>query len=224
MWLKHQGGNLTKPWKKSASSKVLSGSTGTQFLASKKPEVFKSSSEMFSLGKTKVATAETTTELAQLMASVAWAQALNDETISDSYEQIFTSLIFASKKPRSQRFIEDSKGTQALTIRRDWRDCKCVSFDHNRGFRHTQKKLQKWDLRVSIHCRWWSLNPAVFPNTAMDNPHVSKGNTIKMVFTLPNFSKKPQVLPPKVIDRWIFQYRGFVSPGASPHGAGPKKE
>jgi len=71
MWLKHQGGNLTKPWKKSASSKVLSGSTGTQFLASKKPEVFKSSSEMFSLGKTKVATAETTTELAQLMASVA---------------------------------------------------------------------------------------------------------------------------------------------------------
>lgn len=68
---------------------------------------------MFSLGKTKVATAETTTELAQLMASVAWAQALNDETISDSYEQIFTSLIFASKKPRSQRFIEDSKGTQA---------------------------------------------------------------------------------------------------------------
>lgn len=49
-------------------------------------------------------------------------------------------------------------------------------------------KKQKWDLRVSIHCRWWSLNPAVFPNTAMDNP---------------------QVLPPKVIDRWIFQYRAL---------------
>ena len=55
---------------------------------------------MFSLGKTKVATAETTTELAQLMASVAWAQALNDETISDSYEQIFTwSLLQKATKP-----------------------------------------------------------------------------------------------------------------------------